>query len=437
MSSKEVKSFYPKIGNKKDFKRVCFLKPFKIKIKKMKRAKIFLCLGLFFAGKVMGGYSVLSFNIWGIKGARYISERIKIVPGAIAKLHPELIVLQEVFESWEAEELKKAFISQGYSPDNIRHLSFSRSSTGMMILSRYPILRERFQPYFGFDPESGKEKIIRAQASFLINREGEKILFITTHIMPRIFPTWIKKRVIQYDVNQIEQILEFFQLAEFIRSEQKETGAGVVIVAGDLNADPCLLSYQLFLALSGLINAYDYLHPQESEGTYLKSNPFALIESGRIDHILFGNFSEKGAGLVPITAQVVFKHPYVSEKGRELYLSDHYGIFAQFQKSSSKPLARPLPDQLWQKLNSEERNTLLKWLEQRKDACVSAELVIKLGINILSEQTRAEKRDSGLVRAGARLIVSQRFGEKFSLRAKDKKLLKKWLLTTGFTSSPE
>ena len=383
---------------------------------------IFLTVGLM-AGQ---DFSVLSFNIWGIKGARYIPERLELIPQAVARLNPDLIVFQEVFESWEAGELKKAFVSQGYSPENIRHLSFSRTSTGMMILSRYPILRERLVPYFGFDPETGREKIIRAKASFLINLNGEKILFITSHIMPRIFPTWIKKRIIQYDINQIEQILEFFQLAEFIRSEQKETNAGMVIVAGDLNADPCLLSYQLFLALAGLINAYDYLYPQKSEGTYMNSNPFAVIESGRIDHILFGNFSEEGSGLIPENCQIVFKHPYISEKGRELYLSDHYGIFVQFQKTISKPLVRALPDQLWEKLTEEEKTQLLKWLNQ-KEKCIAPELLLKLGINILSEQSFSKKREPGLVRAGARLVVNQRFPEKFPLRKKDKTTLKKWL----------
>ena len=380
-------------------------------------------LGLFFMGSVMAEeLTVLSFNTWGIKGAKYRKERMTLIVGAVSELNPDIIVFQEVFENWEAEILKKGLARSGYLLENMRHFSFPKSSTGMMVVSRYPIVDERFKPYFGFDPDSGKEKIIRAQASFLIDFKGKKILFITSHIMPRILPTWIKGKVINYDINQVEQILEFYQLAEFTAQEQREKSANTVIVAGDLNADPCLISYQLFLSLTGLKDAYTYLYPDKKITTYSpKDNPFAVIASGAIDHILFGNFSSE-LGLVASSAKVLFNQPYKSPSGKSLFLSDHFGIWAKFSFEKPRAIIKN-PAIIWEKsIDDREKAELISWLESEKD--IPSNLAIKLGMAVLSQQVVVKKRNARLTRAGAKIIVS---ANKDLLNSSERKALLRWL----------
>ena len=43
---------------------------------------------------------VLTFNTWGIKGARDIKQRMRLIPAAVSELSPDVIVFQEVFEDW-------------------------------------------------------------------------------------------------------------------------------------------------------------------------------------------------------------------------------------------------------------------------------------------------------------------------------------------------
>jgi len=108
-----------------------------------------------------------------------------------------------------------------------------------------------------------------------------------------------------------------------------------VIVAGDFNVSPELLEYQLLLARSGLKNSFDALHPGENPPTFSVDNPFVFPHlkgmNQRIDHILFRNFvTGQGPGLAPEESRVVMKETFALPSGRQVYTSDHYGMFTVF-----------------------------------------------------------------------------------------------------------
>jgi len=366
-----------------------------------------------------GEIKVLTFNTWGIKGARDIETRMKLIPKAVAELSPDIIVFQEVFEESELKILEEGLIRAGYPKEGFRSYPFKEYGSGIMVASRWRILEDRFAPYESFTWPESKETLGRGMISLRIKSPEGDFLFITTHIFPANLA----------DIGRVEAMLEFYELSVFIYQESARTGIGSVIVAGDLNAEPRKLAYQLFSALSGLDNAFDYLHPNDPSPTYdRRADVYALTGIQRIDHILFGNLPGSGPGLKPIKADVVFNQPFPPNATKPYYLSDHFGMFAVFENSSAeKKIGTKEASLLEPGLSPEEKARLKEQLKHTLELEQQKDLWEKLSLAVLKSQDHAHKRDASLVKTAAKILVALTSGDKPSLSQRERENLLRWL----------
>jgi len=361
---------------------------------------------------------VLTFNTWGIKGARDIKQRMELIPAAVSELSPDIMVFQEAFEEWERAILKAGLVKAGYPENGFRYYHLRSYGTGIFVVSRYPIIEERLEPYQAFQWPENKEQLGRGMASLRIKTPDLELLFFTTHITPGNLA----------DVSRSEGMLEFYELAKFIYQEAGRTGLKSIIAAGDLNADPAKLIYQIFPALTGAENAFDVVHPGQFVPTNDRTaDPYTIVGVERIDHILFANLAPASSGLIPIKAEVVFNHPYQDSAGKKYFLSDHFGVFAVFEISDQAKKISGAPVLLGPGLTSQEKARLKDHPDKSGGLSENKELWQKLGLAVLESQDQSKKRDAGLIAAAEKLLVEMAAPGKFRPDKKDLKALRRWL----------
>ena len=86
---------------------------------------------------------IASYNAWILPWfSDELDERMEKMPAALVALSPDVLILQEVWSGGAREEISLAF--------GPAYVTARCDGGGLMVLSRYPILRERFTP-FPFD----------------------------------------------------------------------------------------------------------------------------------------------------------------------------------------------------------------------------------------------------------------------------------------------
>jgi len=361
---------------------------------------------------------VLTFNTWGIKDGRDKKERFALIPKAVAGLKPDIIIFQEVFEEWEREVLKHGLVMAGYPADGFRYFPLRSCGTGIYVVSRYPIKGERFEPYQSFRFSENKEQLGRGMAVLRIQAPEFEFLLATTHITPGNLA----------DLDRAEGMLEFFEISRLIYEESARNGVSSILLAGDLNADPPKLLYNILPALTGLENAYSFTHHGAFAPTNdRRENTYTIMGIEAIDHILFGNLAAAGKGLVPKSAELVFNKPCPSAFGKEYFLSDHFGVLAVFELSENAPRIRSAAIQQAADLTGEEKSWLLAQLQSGAKFSEQKELWMRLGLAVLSDQDQSRHRDARLIRAGSKLLIALGGNAKFKVNSSDLKILRQWL----------
>jgi endonuclease/exonuclease/phosphatase family metal-dependent hydrolase len=362
---------------------------------------------------------VLTFNTWGISDGRNKKERFALIPGAVSELSPDIIIFQEVFEEWERTELKAGLVKAGYPADGFRYFPL-RYGTGIMVVSRYPITDEKFEPYQAFKWPENKESLGRGMAVLRIQAPGGDVLLATTHITPGNLA----------DLQRSEGMLEFYEMAKLIFEQSAKTGVKNMLMAGDLNADPPKLIYHIFPALTGFKNVYSFLHNGQFAPTNdRRENPNTIMGIEAIDHIFFGNLPGASTGLAPKTAQVVLDHAFKAADGKEYFLSDHFGMLAVFDWSTQAPQIMSAPVLMSADLSGDEKNWLLNNLKPGATFVEKKELWTRLGLAVLSGQDQSHKRDAGLIEAADRLLIGLSGDRQFKASDTDIKILRQWLET--------
>jgi len=386
--------------------------------KKFIRLALSVFITLFFATRLAAAeIKVMTFNTWGISDGRDKKERFALIGKEVGKLGPDLVVFEEVFEEWERAALKSDLVQAGFPADNFRYFPFRSYGTGIFVASRWPISESRLEPYIGFTRSSNKESLGRAMTVCRIAAPSGDLLFFNTHITPGNLA----------DLSRSEAMLEFFELARLVYAESARTGVKRVIVAGDLNADAVKMIYSIFPALSGLENAWDAVHPGEPGYTNdRRTDPYTIMGIERIDHIFYGNLTP-GPGLAPVKAEVVFDYAYSAPNGKKYFLSDHFGVTATFEIKDNPKVIRDAPILQRADLSSDDKKWLSDNLKRGSRLGERRDVWTRLGLAVLVDQDRAERRDARLVEAADRLLIELVMPGKFPPAKQDYGELLKWL----------
>jgi endonuclease/exonuclease/phosphatase family metal-dependent hydrolase len=90
---------------------------------------------------------VLSWNVWGLPAvSTNLEARITALPGAIAKLGPDIVLLQEVWAESDGDRLKAGLAHHGYAyASHLAHTEYGM--TGLFTASKLPLENAGFLPF--------------------------------------------------------------------------------------------------------------------------------------------------------------------------------------------------------------------------------------------------------------------------------------------------
>jgi len=217
-----------------------------------------------------------------------------------------------------------------YNPDNTMDV---HTGSGLLILSRWPIVDAKFSPYpqlVGADHESHKG-IAYAE----INRNGHSIHVFTTHLQadPDPSPPWWRFRLLhrrkavdivrQIRARQVKHLRDF--ILE-IRSKKLQSGKNMddIIVCGDFNITSGTDEY--FNLMRVLQNPRDLFCELACNGDIeLASSNYTTIGTPpkRLDYV-FAMGDPQRANLRPVKSEI--RKRLFNGK----YISDHYPVFVKF-----------------------------------------------------------------------------------------------------------
>lgn len=289
---------------------------------------------------------VLTFNTWEIVSAKMRNERAAAIGKRIAELDPDIIAIQEMFEAKHRDIFLQSLADHGYRPAANKYF-LRLYGSGILFLSKFPVLSVTFEPYRVNSPWYDIERIGgKGIAHLLLDTPHGRLDFFITHALsrtPAIFDA--QGNFIPGDPKQTDRILQMYQIDRFVRAHRSPRGRSV-IAAGDFNVSPEMLEYQFLIALTGFESSFEILNPGQNPSTFdEKNNMWVPDDFSRIDHILFKNYAgPDGFWLNPVRSRVEMDGKFVGPDGKEYNYSDHYGIYTEFEVTQNPALAPPSPE---------------------------------------------------------------------------------------------
>ena len=127
--------------------------------------------------------------------------------------------------------------------------------------------------------------------------------------------------IAQYSVNDhyhADRISQMWELGRFIQMTSNSSTDAVVLL-GDLNSTPSSLEFQLFQNVSGLIDTYSTMHPEDIDAA---THQDISVDGKwkRLDHIFISN---------PHNLWVLEKAEIVLKSDEDRFYSDHFGVEAR------------------------------------------------------------------------------------------------------------
>lgn len=282
--------------------------------------------------------SVMTFNIWGIIGAKTRVVRAEAIGKRIAELDPDIIAIEEAFEKRHRKALMKSLEKNGYEIGGWRYFNNIYGS-GVLFITRFEIEEAVFEPYRVIGGANDIEWLGgKGIACIRLKTPFGSLDFFHTHAIARMTPIFDEAgSYIPGDPKQVDRLLNMYQIDRFIRAN-RTAGIRSIIAAGDFNVSPEMLEYQFLVRLTGFENSFDLLHPGENPSTFSIDNVWVTDDYSRIDHVFFKNFEgDQGFWVTPEISRVLMTETFMNPRDdREINYSDHYGLLTVFRVRQGK-----------------------------------------------------------------------------------------------------
>lgn len=295
---------------------------------------------------------VLNFNAWLVEGwipqfivspSRDVEARAALMPAALAKYNPDIIIFQEVWKYKRRTQLASKLKKLGYrysvqGSDSL--MSYLGIGNGLLIVSRFPLDKNPVFNTFSLATRADEGPIFarkgviktRVNVGALIG-ESKWIDIYASHLGG--FATVLKDgKADEYiPEEQAAKAAQAVELAEFIKSTRTSEDA---ILGVDLNAHPKAFRAGNYveeitpeygtLASVGLKDPVAELYPEDQfslytydtqKNYYANSGHFSYEPPGRIDYVL-----SAGPSLKPLSSEQVLT---------DFALSDHFGLLTVFE----------------------------------------------------------------------------------------------------------
>jgi len=205
------------------------------------------CLSLLAASTAAAQPSlrVVTWNVWGIPEvvAPHLDARIAAVAPALAELEPDVVALQEVWESEHAELLVEAFREHGLV--HSLHVGGDGREAGLLVASRHPIRERAFHPY-----SMGGVPLVPWHADFAVDKGVTlvevdapcgRVVVANTHLQANY-------GALPYQAVRLSQAVELARALS-------EVDDLPLVVAGDVNSEMRELPFRALRARAGLQDA--------------------------------------------------------------------------------------------------------------------------------------------------------------------------------------
>ncbi|KAK8812209.1 hypothetical protein WA158_007443 [Blastocystis sp. Blastoise] len=279
-------------------------------------------------------------NMWGIPIiSKLVSTRFQMLAEIIRDKDIDVFCFQEVWSGKDRETIRNVgeengytgFCDFSYGPGMPLLPNFS--GTGLVILSRYPILETFFFPY------SINGNPLKIWHGDFYGYKGIGLVRLKTETSN--VDVYITHTIAEYHKDHDEyygcRLSQLYEASKLINSTRKSP---LCLIAGDFNMTPDSFFYTLFVTLvQGIQDCWYSLHSNDKQGTY-GNNDNIFVGDADIDRLdyLFAIYDTPSSSQPPIwtlsscdichyqgTASLnqPKQFPYLS-------LSDHEGIQANF-----------------------------------------------------------------------------------------------------------
>jgi endonuclease/exonuclease/phosphatase family metal-dependent hydrolase len=258
---------------------------------------------------------VLSMNIWGVRGDW--PARRTALADELHRLDPDLLTLQETIVTDGYDQVADV-LEDGY---HILHGSYREpDGQGITIASRWPVTAVH-----DLDLQQGERTADFACCTLIAQVQTPDGPLVLANHFPSYKPQLEAEREAQAVI-----------AARAIEKAAPDLGVPV-IVAGDMDADPCAASIRFWTGLQAIDgtsvcyhDAWEKVHPGEPGHTYTPQNPI-MVDGGwpfrRIDFVLVRCGEHGGPALAVDDCRIVLGAPVDGVQA-----SDHYGVLADLHK---------------------------------------------------------------------------------------------------------
>ncbi len=246
---------------------------------------------------------LLTLNTWQERGPW--RERWELIFAGLKFYLPDIVAFQEVFNIDWADEVQKR--------SGFPYLSKSGQNSGLIFLSKYPILKSECLTYKTKSPNEDYNRYAHF-ALFQVGRQ--RVAGFNTHL------SWL----LPEDDIRLGQTHE---LLGFMRQKARRwlglAGVYPSFLTGDLNSDPNKPSVEAVKKV--MTDTYAELNPEKPGITWDYKNPFAERARDRMPERRLDYIFTRGLKGKTKSSEIVFNQP----DANGTFPSDHLGVMTEIE----------------------------------------------------------------------------------------------------------
>jgi len=248
--------------------------------------------------------SVVTYNIW--FDSSTADERMPKLLDTVAEKNADIIAFQEV-ENWFIRALE----SDGRFDDyhfSVKRGWFNSVKGGLLLLTKNKPIQQQYLDF--------PSNMNRGSLHIVNSIDGTKICVATVHLESMLDDTQIRIKQLNLITKQVSHCNQSIILGDFNfgdgELENQHIGLGYLDVWTQLRTGYAGYTWNV------------------NKSFLAKRNSFPLEGSRRLDKIYI-----KGNTFVPIDIEMIGNQSFVTQTGRTLFPSDHFGLFAIFKVTNN------------------------------------------------------------------------------------------------------
>lgn len=269
---------------------------------------------------------IVTFNTWGVPFTADLEMRTWALSQILASCHYDIVCLQEVW-------LKKNFdtISNGARSSGLvyqHHFKSGRAGSGLVILSRHPILDADFHKF-----RLGGRIDTKFRGDYLV---GKGIGFARIQTPTGLLDVFNTHPNAQYDPDEHDEYKahragQHYEVTQFVRHH---SGNHPFIVMGDFNMLDHQVGYRLMTQYLSLTDCWRECHPADDGFTFRRENIYNHKKSDGVDERLDYVFTRHGNSQ-KISIKTV-EHILQEIDDSDKAYSDHDGVMVEITIQDTK-----------------------------------------------------------------------------------------------------